>query len=165
MTFPYMCGWTSASLACLCIEVGTGCQWAVKVILYDVCKWFCYEMSPSLRKRRSAEVTWGWEEKVWWIMYLYAKGVIRLCMSRLVEEHHSHWMGVFSPMLFCYLLRSLFPILSFPLWFSPPHSLQSTQSCPNKPSFSHLRGCFCRTPALPIQNILAYFYTVQSCAS
>lgn len=151
-----MCGWTSVCLTCTCIEVGTECQWAIKVILYDVCKWLCYEMSPSVWKRRSVDVTQGWEEMVWWIMHPVWKGVIRLCMCGWVEECRGHSMDVFSHMCFASVCHSL-PILSFiSLAFS---SSSINLYSPNKRSFSHQRRCFSRTPAPLTQNILAYFYS------
>lgn len=59
---------------------------------------------------------------------------------------------VFSSSLFCSLLLSFH---SFPPWFSPPHWPRSSQSFPNKPSFTHL------TPALLTHDILAYFHSAD----
>lgn len=104
VTFPCMCGRTSAWLVCPCIQVGTECQWPIKVILYDVCKWLCYEMSPSVRKRRSEEVTQSWEEMVWWIMYLYEKVLLGYaCVAGRRSITVSEWM--LSPTCFFFTPR------------------------------------------------------------
>lgn len=65
----HICGWASAWLDVFCIQVHGQCQWAIKVIIYDVCKWLCYEISQVLSKRRSEVVSQGWEEIVRCIMY------------------------------------------------------------------------------------------------
>lgn len=129
-----MCGWTSTCLSCLCIQVGTECQLAIKVILYDVCKWLCYEMSLWLRKRRSVEVTHSRQETVWWIMYLYEK-VLKLCMRGWMKAHHSECM--FPPTCF-----SVSPLCSIS---SPSCLLCFTQSSLSKKNqIQPPKECFSR---------------------
>lgn len=122
-----MCGWTSACLTCPRMQVGTECQWAIKVTLYDVCKWLCNEMSPSVRKRRSVEVTQGWEEMVWRIMYLYEKVSLGYAC---VAGWWSVTMDVFPHIFFVFICIH-FQNFNFFSWFPPlPSSIYTVQINP-----------------------------------
>lgn len=121
------------------------CQWAIKVTLYDVCKWLCYEMSPSVRKWRSVEVTRGLRGNCLVDNVPLWKGVITVgyaCVAGWRCIAVTEWMfpptcssvHCSSPPL---ISSTLISSLVFP---SSLLSVYAIHSCPNIPSFSQPRG-------------------------